>query len=121
MPGLGDIIQTIRWRHIKLSYAGKLGNWGLAGYELSQMQESLNNAAQLYQNIPIEKIGMVEQPLIALSDTIRAKSGPRFARAFADLTETCNSCHAAAQVGFITIHVPAASSFSDQPFQTKGR
>jgi len=121
VPGLGDIMQAIQWRHIKLSYAGKLGNWALAGYELGQMLESLSNAAQLYQNIPIEKIQMVDQPLIALSDAIKAKSGPRFTRAFADLTETCNSCHAAAQVGFITIQVPTASPFSDQPFQTKGR
>jgi hypothetical protein len=121
VPGLGDIMQAIQWRHIKLSYAGKLGNWGLAGYELSQMLESLGNAARLYENIPIEKIEMVDQPLIALSDAIKVKSGPRFTRAFADLTETCNSCHAAAQVGFITIHVPTASPFSDQASQTKGR
>jgi hypothetical protein len=121
VPGLGDIMQAIQWRHIKLSYAGKLGNWGLAGYELSEMLESIGNAARLYENIPIEKIEMVDQPLIALSDAIKAKSGPRFTRAFADLTETCNSCHAAAQVGFITIQVPTASPFSDQPSLTKGR
>jgi hypothetical protein len=121
VPGLGDVMQAIQWRHIKLSYAGKLGNWGLAGYELSQMLESIGNAARLYENIPIEKIEMVDQPLIALSDAIKAKSGPRFTRAFANLTETCNSCHAAAQVGFITIQVPTASPFSDQPSLTKGR
>jgi hypothetical protein len=121
VPGLGDIMQAIQWRHIKLSYAGKLGNWGFAGYELSQILESLGNAARLYENIPIEKIEMVGQPLIALSDAIKAKSGPRFTRAFADLTETCNSCHAAAQVGFITIQVPTASPFSDQPSLAKGR
>jgi hypothetical protein len=38
VPGLGDIMQTIQWRHIKLSYPGKLGNWGLR--EFGQMQES---------------------------------------------------------------------------------
>jgi hypothetical protein len=119
VPGLGDIMQAIQWRHIKFSYAGKLGNWGLAGYELSQTLESLNNAARLYENIPIEKIEMVAQPVIALSDVIKAKSGPRFTRAFADLTETCNKCHAAAQVGFITIQVPTTSPFGDQSSQTK--
>jgi len=121
VPGLGDIMQAIQWRHIKLSYAGKLGNWRLADYELGQMLESLSNAAQLYQNIPIEKIIMVDQPLIALSDAIKAKSSPRFTRVFADLTETCNNCHTAAQVGFITIQVPTASPFSDLQFQTKAR
>jgi hypothetical protein len=44
-------MQAIQWRHIKLSYAGKLGSWGLAGYELSQKLESLSNAARLYAGI----------------------------------------------------------------------
>ena len=71
VPGLDDIMQAIQWRHIKLSYAGKLANWELAGFELGQIQESLSNAARLYQNIPIEKVNMVEQPLMALSEGIK--------------------------------------------------
>ena len=91
VPGLGDIMQAIQWRHIKLSYAGKLANWELAGFELGQIQESLSNAARLYQNIPIEKVNMVEQPLMALSEGIKAKNSARFTRAFADLTDACKS------------------------------
>ena len=121
VPGLGDIMQAIQWRHIKLSYAGKLANWELAGFELGQIQESLSNAARLYQNIPIEKVNMVEQPLMALSEGIKAKNSARFTRAFADLTDACNSCHTAAYVSFITIQVPTASPFSDQSFVPKGK
>ena len=121
VPGLGDIMQAIQWRHIKLSYAGKLANWELAGFELGQIQESLSNAARLYQNIPIEKVNMVEQPLMALSEGIKAKNSARFTRAFADLTDACNSCHTAAHVSFITIQVPTASPFSDQSFVPKGK
>lgn len=121
VPGLGDIMGAIQWRHLKLSYAGHLRNWELASYELGQIQESLSNAARLYQNIPIEKITMVEQPLVALSDATNTKNGLRFTRAFADLTEACNSCHAAAHVAFITIQVPTASPFSNQSFKRKGK
>ena len=106
-------------RHFKLSYAGKLGNWELASYELGQIGDSLLNAARLYQNIPVEKINMVEQPLMDLSSAIKAKDGARFASAFADLTAACNSCHEAAHVGFITIQVPTASPFSNQSFMPK--
>jgi hypothetical protein len=100
-------MEAIQWRHIKLAYAGKSANWELARYELGQMQES-SDAARLYQGIPIDKVDMIEQPVMALSDAIRSKDAPRFTRAFADLTGACNSCHAAAQVGFITIQVPTA-------------
>jgi hypothetical protein len=120
-PGLGNIMEAIQWRHIKLSYAGESANWELARYELGQMQESLSDAARLYQGIPIEKVNMIEQPLMALSDAIKSKDGHRFTRAFADLTVACSSCHAAAQVSFIAIQAPTASPFSDQSFSPKGK
>lgn len=121
VPGLGNIMQAVQWRHIKLSYAGKLANWELARYELGQMEENLSDAARLYQNIPIEKIKTIDQPLVALSDAINAKAGPRFTRAFADLTDACNSCHVAAQVSYISIQIPATSPFADQSFMPKGK
>ena len=110
---------AIQWCELKLSYAGKLGNWELASYELGQIQERLSNAVRFYQNIPIEKIAMIEQPLRDLSEAIKAKNGPSFTRAFADLTGACNSCHAAAGVGFITIQIPTSSPFSNQSFRPK--
>jgi hypothetical protein len=121
VPSLGDIMGATQLRHFKLSYAGKLGNWELASYELGQIEDSLINAARLYQNIPIEKIDTVWQPLKALSDAIKVKDGARFAGAFADLTAACNGCHEAAHVGFIRIQVPTASPFSNQSFMPKGK
>jgi hypothetical protein len=116
VPALSDIMGAAQLRHFKLSYAGKLGNWELASYELRQIEDSLISAARLYQNIPIEKINMVEQPLMELSNAIHAKDGTRFASAFTNLTTACNSCHEAAHVGFIRIQVPTASPFSNQSF-----
>jgi hypothetical protein len=48
---LGDIMGAAQWRHIKLWFAGKLLNWDLAAYELSQMKGSLVDAATLYPGI----------------------------------------------------------------------
>jgi len=121
VPTLGDIMGATQLRHFKLWYAGKLRNWELASYELGQIEDSLINAARLYQNIPVEKINMIQQPLIALAGAIKAKDGARFASAFANLTAACNICHEAAHVGFITIQVPTASPFSNQSFMPKGK
>jgi hypothetical protein len=114
---LGDIMGATQLRHFKLSYAGKLGNWELASYELGQIEDSLFNAARLYQNIPVEKINLVEQPLVELSSAIKANNGARFASAFADLTTACNSCHEAAHVP--ALH-PAAKSPWTSPSTTLG-
>ena len=92
----GRIMGATQSRHFKLWYAGKLRNWELASYELGPIEDSLINAARLYQNIPVEKINMIQQPLITLSGATKAKNGARFARAFANLTAACNICHEAA-------------------------
>jgi hypothetical protein len=70
VPTLGDIMGATQLRHFKLWYAGKLRNWELASYELGQIEDSLINAARLYQNIPVEKINMIQQPLITLAGAI---------------------------------------------------
>ena len=102
VPPLGDIMGAMQLRHFKLWYAGRLRNWELAAYELEQIEDSFNNAAQLYQNIPVEKISMIDQPLTALNSAIKAKDGTRFGSAFANLTTACNSCHEAADISSTT-------------------
>jgi hypothetical protein len=86
---------------------------------VAQIESNLNNAVQLYQDIPIEKIKLIDQPLIDLSQAIMAKDKVRFSRALTDMTNACNSCHEAANVGFISIQVPTSSPFSDQSFAPK--
>ena len=55
VPTLGDIMGATQLRHFKLWYAGELRNWELASYELGQIEDSLINAARLYQNIPVRR------------------------------------------------------------------
>jgi hypothetical protein len=55
-PPLGDIMGAIQLRHIKLWFAGKLGNWELATYEVGEIKASLENAAYLYRGIPADLV-----------------------------------------------------------------
>jgi hypothetical protein len=41
VPALGDVMTAVQWRHIKLWFAGKLENWGLARHELRQIKPVL--------------------------------------------------------------------------------
>jgi hypothetical protein len=120
VPTLGDIMGGTQLRHFKLWYAGKLKNWDLAAYELGQIWDSFTVSARLYTNIPIEKINMIDQPLKALDSAIKAKDSARFDSVFDSLTSSCNSCHEAAHVGFVSIQIPTASPFSNQSFVPKG-
>ncbi|MCD0417080.1 hypothetical protein [Rhodopseudomonas sp. BR0M22] len=116
-PRLTDLMQGAQVGHIKLWFAGKAGNWGLATYETRQLKARLEDAAQLYQSLPVNDITTMAKPLDAISAAIAAKDTRQFARAYDELTAGCNSCHQSAKLGFVSIRRPTANPFSDQEFE----
>lgn len=118
---LGDVMGQTQLRHFKLWFAGALGNWPLAAYEVAQIRRSFESAASVGGTIGGEPLAKLLQekstpPLDELQTAIEAKNFGNFAKAFDKLTADCNSCHVAAHVGFIKMQVPTASPFSDQSF-----
>ncbi len=121
-PGVGDLMTaTIQPRHAKIMHAGREANWPLAKYELHQLQEALDRVVQAWprwKGLPLG--GMVEAvekgPMAAVEEAIDAKDTEKFIKAFGDLSEGCNACHQAANVGFVVIKSPDASNFSNQDF-----
>jgi len=123
-PSLGDIMGTTQLRHFKLWYAGNVKNWGLANYELGQINASFQDAVRLYPNIPVADMNSMTQPAEEIRGAIEAKDGAKFEKAFEKLTVACNACHEAAGLGFIEMRVPMTSPmmtspFSDQSFAPK--
>jgi hypothetical protein len=116
VPGLGDIMTMIQMRHIKLWFAGRLKNWDLADYELSQVRQSLEDAATLYTGIPPDYVGATVDPIKEMRAAIEAKDGAKFVKGYGALTAACNACHQGIARGFIVIQVPNTSPFSDQSF-----
>jgi hypothetical protein len=47
IPSLADIMSATQWRHLKLAYSGKVGNWPLANYELGQFTEFFRGGGAL--------------------------------------------------------------------------
>jgi len=118
-PRLGDIMGATQLRHLKLWYAGKEKNWGLAGYELGQIKDSFQDAMTFYPGLPVADMTPMAKPAADIEAAIKAKDGARFATAFNALTGACNACHQAQGLGFIAIKIPTASPFSDQSFAPK--
>lgn len=122
-PGVGDLMTaTIQPRHAKIMHAAHESNWPLAKYELHQLQEALDRVVQVWprwKGLPLG--GMVEAvekgPMAAVEEAIDAKDAAQFNKAFSQLSEGCNACHQAANVGFVVIKPPDASNFPDQEFR----
>ena len=121
VPQLGDIMNNIQARHIKLSFAGKSGNWGLAAYQLRQLRAALVEAAVRYQGIPVSNVTTMTEPIEAMDAAIAARDGKRFAKLFSELTAGCNGCHQSMDRGYIVMRVPTEQPFSDQVFSPPGK
>ena len=121
VPRLGDIMNSIQSRHIKLWFAGMARNWELAEYELSQIESGLMEAAVLYKGIPATNVTTMAEPVRSITDAIEAKDSKRFAKAVGELTDGCNACHQSIGRGFIVIQAPTASPFSNQSFTPRAK
>jgi hypothetical protein len=121
VPGLGEFMTATQLRHAKLWFAGKAKNWDLAGYEVDEIREGLEDAIKTnpeHDGIPVgDMIKTVAFPALDdLAKAVDAKSSAKFVAAFDNLTKACNTCHAGAKKEFIRIQRPTVVPLTDQNF-----
>ena len=121
VPGLGEFMGRIQVDHAKLWLAGDARNWELAGYQLSELKEVFSDVQDLvprYHNIPVGDMidAIITGTVTELEGAIAGPDFNKFSASFDSLTAACNSCHQAANRGFIIIRRPAQSNFSNQDF-----
>jgi hypothetical protein len=119
LPSISDLmIATIQPRHERLWRAGQDGEWEFAAYELGNLHGAFDRIGQAHpttQNISFPQMitSVTEQPITELKSAIQSKDATAFAKAYADLTDACNSCHQALNHGAVEIVVPSRTSTSD--------
>lgn len=116
-PGFGEFMSGIQVHHAKLWFAGQNQNWELADFEINEIKESLDGIKKYCADRPETKtIGIIEQPLLDVSNAIQEKNIKEFKNNFTILTATCNGCHAETNHGFNVITIPSTPPFSNQSF-----
>jgi hypothetical protein len=126
LPGLGEFMGRIQTDHAKLWLAGEARNWELAEYQLDELKELFSDVQDLvprYRNIPVGDMidAIITGTVTDLENAIAAQDFGKFSAAFDHLTTACNSCHQAANRGFIAIRRPTQSNFSNQDFSPAKR
>ncbi len=117
-PGLGEFMTDIQLHHAKLWFAGINNNWGLADFELKEINESLDDIRKYCADrTEVKSIDMISAPLDSLTHSIGNKNQPDFRKGFILLTNTCNTCHDAVKFPFNKIKIPDALPVSNQEFR----
>jgi hypothetical protein len=114
---LANIMLNMQLRHIKVWFAGKAKNWDLAKYEAEKLKADFDAATGFYRGLPVNDIVTAAKPLNVLIDAATKQDDALFSRSFNELTDACNSCHAAGQVGVVRIRVPRTPPFDNQIYQ----
>jgi hypothetical protein len=72
-------------------------------------------------SLPDMIASVTDQAFSELKSAVEAKDDTAFAKAYADLTDACNSCHQALNHGAVVIGVPDGASMSDLKAVTPAR
>jgi len=112
------MIATIQPRHERLWRAEQDGNWDFAAYELGNLQGAFNRLGHAHPtehdiSLPEMIASVTGQPFNELKIAVQSKDVTAFAKAYAGLTDACNSCHQALNHGVVEIHVPSRTPASD--------
>jgi hypothetical protein len=119
LPSISDLmIATIQPRHERLWQSGQDGNWEFAAYELGNLHGAFDRLGLAHPtehdiSFPDMIASVTEQPFKELNSAIQLKDASAFAKAYASLTDACNSCHQALNHGVVKIRVPNRTSASD--------
>jgi hypothetical protein len=114
---LANIMLNMQLRHIKVWSAGRAKNWDLVKYEAEKLKADFDAATGFYRGLPVNDIVTAAKPLNVLIDAAANKDPALYARSFNQLTDACNSCHAAGQVGVVRIRVPRTPPFDNQSYE----
>jgi hypothetical protein len=119
VPSISDLmIATIQPRHERLWQSEQDGNWEFAAYELGNLHGAFGRLGIAHPtehdiSFPDMIASVTDPPFKELKSAIQSKDTSAFAKAYADLTDACNSCHQALNHGVVEIRVPGRASASD--------
>jgi hypothetical protein len=118
LPGFGEFMGYIQVHHAKLWFAGRNENWELAGFEMDEITETMDNIRKYETGRKESKlVGMIDPALAKMKEAIEKKDPALFKSSYTLLTSTCNSCHKSTDYGFNIVKIPDAPPFSNQDFR----
>jgi len=125
-PGLGEYMTTVQLHAGKLWFAVRAGNWELAGYELHELEETM----EAVKKLNVEKNGVkisnvmdavLQTQIARLEKSIKQKNPTEFQNAYDETLSACNGCHTESGHKFIQIVRPSAPPVTNQKWEAAAK
>ena len=119
--GAGEVMSGIQLHFAKLYYSAEAKNQALTEFELGEIEENLDRAAQLRpteNNTDLARFveGFKSQALASMSKASQAGDLTGFKKAYGQAVQSCNACHQATGHPYIVITEPTSPPVSNQHF-----
>jgi hypothetical protein len=106
LGGFGRIMWEIDYRYHELYFAGMEMNWGYAGHQLEELQETLEDGLERRPARAASAQQFLGSAIPGIKESIGAADKDMFEKRFNILMNTCNSCHALEDMPFLTVRLP---------------
>jgi hypothetical protein len=106
LRGFDMAMVEVGYRYTELYWAGRDGNWGYAEYQLGKIETAIANGVERRPD-RAASARMLEGAVTTVRGAIERRDEPAMNAALIAFTATCNACHQAERVPFITIAPPA--------------
>ena len=105
LRGFDVAMLEVGHRYAELYWAGQDANWDYANYQVEKIRIAVANGVERRPK-RAASAKMLEPSLDALAAAVRDKDAQAFSGRFDALTATCNACHVAESVSFVTVVPP---------------
>jgi hypothetical protein len=121
-PGVGSAMTAAQIHFAKLYYAGQASNWGLAEYELHEVEENLEIAVNLRpeeHGVNLAKLtdDFLQAQLSDLRQSIETEDAGAFHATYEKAMSACNACHVEVERRFLVITLPGAPPVTNQQWE----
>ncbi len=106
LGGFSVAMQEVGYRYIELYWAGQDGNWDYAAYQAAKIGSAIEDGIERRPGRAESSARFLNNALPDMKNAIDAHDRDTFMQGFTAFTQSCNSCHEAEDVPFITIERP---------------
>jgi hypothetical protein len=121
-PDFGEFMSGIQVHHNKLWFAGEAQNWKLAGFEVKEIREAMENIKKYEKDRnESQSIDMIMPAIDSVIYAINQNDPVLFERSYSSLTNLCNDCHKVNDFEYNLIKKPDSPAFTNQVFKPEAQ
>ena len=110
LPSAANIMIEMGARYQNLYWAGKLGKWEFAGYQVEEIRELIEKLQITRPKRTASAREFLDAVYPMLPEAVNTRDWKKFEAAFEKMRHECMACHGKNEMGFVQLPLPRRAS-----------